>query len=106
MPSPEFDVSLDTYPGGKPPEDRTSHPADSLIHRHITKVLVSRGPKESTGDPDSQVSRRATVLFQEMHELGIDMQRIRIGSAIAQIDIGRQLIDLNNLNPGDFGAEA
>jgi hypothetical protein len=41
-------------------------------------------------------------MFDQLVDIGVDLQRIRIGSAIAQMDIGNQVVDLWKSAPEDF----
>lgn len=109
MPSGDFEAagyrpSADMYPG-TPPAVRTAQPkVDNFIHRHVTRIIASRGPSESTANPNSAVHRNAMELFDQLIDIGVDLQRIRIGSAIAQMDIGNQIVNLWKSAPEDFDA--
>jgi hypothetical protein len=105
---PDFGVDRyrpDTYPGERPVSSE-AHPADAFIHRNILKMIASRQPGESTGQNHDQVSRRINDFFHEAHDLGIDWQRIRVGSAIAQMDINQGRLPALDIAPEEPHAEA
>ncbi len=99
------DQSPDTYPGERP-QMRDAHPIDGFIHRHMTSIIIGRREGETVSDPNSSVAQRAAEFAESLDFLGIEQQRIRIGTAVAHMDFARQASQLRKMTPEDFSAEA
>jgi hypothetical protein len=72
----------------------------------MTHIIAGRQEDETVRDPNSSVAQRAAEFTESLHFLGIEEQRIRIGSAVAHMDFARQTSQLRKMTPEDFGAEA
>ncbi len=103
MPS-AYAFSLDTYPGPKP-VSQDAHPVDGMILGRVTAIIADRAPGDNMGDAGSPARGRAIEFFDGLLDLGIDLQRIRVGSAIAQMDFSRGMSTMHRIRPEDFSAE-
>jgi hypothetical protein len=66
--------------------------------------LASR-PGDNAGHPRSEIRQEALEYFDGLLDIGIDLQRIRVGSAIAQIDFSRGMSAMRRARPEDFDAQ-
>lgn len=85
---------------------RDAHPIDGFIHRHMTTIIAGREEGETVSDPESAVAQRAAEFADSLHFLGIEEQRIRIGTAVAHMDFASQASRLRRMKPEDFSDEA
>lgn len=85
------------------PERGVNEEVNRYMYESMTKAFADRRPNENLFDPQSPIARQAEGRIMSFRELGIDDQRIKVVSAIANIDLLKSLQDFRGLSPEDFG---